>query len=91
MTIVVVQHRRFPKAMLTRVKQALINVGASVIGCILNNTDTRSDQYYEYYTSYYSYYQPKSPVDNPPKEIGTAEKEMKTATVDVGKTTSGDY
>ena len=91
MTMVVVQHRRFPKAMLIRVKQALINVSANIIGCILNNTDTRSDQYYEYYTSYYSYYQPKNFEDKTSKEIGTAEKEMKIATADVGKTTSGDY
>jgi len=60
LTLVVVQHRRFPRAMLVRVKQALINVGANIVGCILNNTDTRNDEYYEYYTSYYSYYQPKS-------------------------------
>jgi len=58
MTLVVVQHRRFPRAMLQRVKQGLINVGARIVGCVLNNTDIRHDEYYEYYTSYYQYYSP---------------------------------
>ena len=58
-TLVVVQHRRFPRAMLKRVKQGLVNVGARIIGCVLNNTDIRHDAYYEYYTSYYQYYSPK--------------------------------
>jgi capsular exopolysaccharide synthesis family protein len=56
LTIVVVQHRRFPRAMLQRVKNAVINVGGNLLGVVLNNVDTRHDQYYEYYTSYYNYY-----------------------------------
>jgi capsular exopolysaccharide synthesis family protein len=59
MTLVVVQHRRFPRAMLQRVKQGLTNVGAKIVGCVLNNTDIRHDEYYEYYTSYYQYYSPQ--------------------------------
>ena len=68
MTIVVVQHRRFPRSMLQRVKQGLVNVGANIIGCVLNNTDTRHDEYYEYYTSYYQYYSPKTSTKKPSKE-----------------------
>ena len=60
LTMIVVQHRRFPRAMLKRVKQGLTNVGARIVGCILNNTDVRHDEYYEYYTSYYSYYAPQN-------------------------------
>ena len=56
LTIVVVQHRRFPRAMLQRVKLAVANVGGTVLGVVLNNVDVRHDQHYEYYTSYYSYY-----------------------------------
>ena len=51
LTIVVVQHRRFPRAMLQRVKQAVMNVGGTIIGVVLNNVDVRHDQHYEYYTS----------------------------------------
>ncbi len=56
LTILVVQHRRFPRSMLLRVKQAVVNVGGTVLGVVLNNVDTKHDQGYEYYTSYYKYY-----------------------------------
>ncbi|MEX1111660.1 MAG: polysaccharide biosynthesis tyrosine autokinase [Chthoniobacterales bacterium] len=56
LTVVVVQHRRFPRAMLQRVKQAVQNVGGNILGVVLNNVDVRHDQYYEYYTNYYNYY-----------------------------------
>jgi succinoglycan biosynthesis transport protein ExoP len=56
LTIIVVQHRRFPKSMLHRVKNAIQNVGGTVLGVVLNNVDVRHDQNYEYYTNYYKYY-----------------------------------
>ena len=55
-TIIVVQHRRFPRAMLTRVKQAVIGVGGTLLGVVLNNVDLKHDQNYYYYTNYYGYY-----------------------------------
>ncbi len=58
-TIMVVQHRRFPRAMLTRVKQAVLGVGGTVLGVVLNNVDLKHDQNYYYYTNYYGYYQPR--------------------------------
>lgn len=56
LTLIVVQHRRFPRAMLQRMKQNLEKAGATIIGCILNNTDVLHDECYEYYTNYYQYY-----------------------------------
>jgi capsular exopolysaccharide synthesis family protein len=79
LTIVVVQHRRFPKAMLIRVKQTLQNVGAKIVGCVLNNTDIRHDEYYEYYTSYYQYYNPHQSKNTPeiiPKKDVPSKKEV---------------
>lgn len=58
-TIIVVQHRRFPRAMLLRVKQAVLGVGGTVLGVVLNNVDLKHDQNYYYYTSYYGYYSPR--------------------------------
>src|SRR5947199_3199509 len=58
-TIIVVQHRRFPRAMLIRVKQAIVGVGGHLLGVVLNNVDLRHDQNYYYYTNYYGYYQPR--------------------------------
>lgn len=57
-SIIIVQHRRFPRAMLQRVKQAVVNVGGTVLGVVLNNVDLRHDPSYAYYTSYYEYYTP---------------------------------
>jgi Mrp family chromosome partitioning ATPase len=58
LTMLVVQHRKLPRNMLLRVKQAVENVGGNVIGVVLNNVDVRSDSQYQYYTSYYTYYAP---------------------------------
>ncbi len=74
LTVVVVQHRRFPRAMLQRVKQAVINVGGNILGVVLNNVDVRHDQYYEYYTAYYTYY--RAPRER--AEGGEASKDKDT-------------
>ncbi|MCP5533838.1 MAG: polysaccharide biosynthesis tyrosine autokinase [Akkermansiaceae bacterium] len=58
LTMLVIQHRKLPRNMLLRVKQAVENVGGNVIGVVLNNVDVRSDSQYQYYTSYYTYYAP---------------------------------
>ena len=59
-TIIVVQHRRFPRAMVARVKQAVLRVRGSVLGVVLNNVDIKHDQNFYYYTSYYNYYGERS-------------------------------
>lgn len=58
LTMIVIQHRKLPRAMLMRVKQAIENVGGNLLGVVLNNVDVRSDSQYQYYTSYYTYYSP---------------------------------
>ncbi len=57
MTALVIQHRRFPRAMLARVKSAVINAGGNLLGAVLNNVDIRMDQYYQYQTNYYAYHE----------------------------------
>lgn len=59
-TIMVIQHRRFPHAMLNHVKQAVQNVGGNLLGVVLNNVDPRHDQAYQYYASYYDYHESSS-------------------------------
>lgn len=54
--IVVVQHRRFPRTMLQRLKQAVVGAGGNILGVVLNHVDLRHDQYYEYAANYRSYY-----------------------------------
>ena len=81
LTIIVVQHRRFPRAMLQRVKQAVLNVGGTIIGVVLNNVDVRHDQHYEYYTSYYNYYYQKPSAERSRKspKMTAAVAQEKTA------------
>src|SRR5271165_3104308 len=67
-SIVVVQHRRFPRSMLLRVKKAIQNVGGDILGVVLNNVNIRHDRQYEYYTSYTHYYtKPKKDRKQPVK------------------------
>jgi len=72
LTMIVVQHRKLPRHMLMRVKQAVENVGGSVIGVVLNNVDVRSDSQYQYYTSYYTYYAPAE-NDSARRQVSAAE------------------
>lgn len=91
LTLVVVQHRRFPRAMLQRVKQGLANVGARIVGCVLNNTDIRHDEYYEYYTSYYQYYSPTQSTNRKPSEEDAVDNKEKGKRVNPARETRGDY
>lgn len=59
MVVIVVQHRRFPRNMLQRVKHAVAQVGGATAGVVLNNVDTRHDEGYSHYNAYQDYYAPK--------------------------------
>ncbi len=86
-TIMVVQHRRFPRAMLARVKQAIQGVGGTVLGVVLNNVDLKHDQNYYYYTNYYGYYQ-----EADREQRASRRREKTTATVTRnGASHSDDY
>ncbi len=89
-TVLVIQHRRFPRAMLLRVKNAVLSAGGDLLGAVLNNVDIRMDQYYQYQTNYYGYYDKDSEVaPGRPKPV-----KPKMARTLVGKTqesASGDY
>ncbi len=78
LTIIVVQHRKLPRNMLMRVKQAVENVGGQVIGVVLNNVDVRSDSQYQYYTSYYTYYAPAENQIIPTVASNTKSKQTTT-------------
>lgn len=79
LTMIVVQHRKLPRNMLIRVKQAVENVGGHVIGVVLNNVDVRSDSQYQYYTSYYTYYAPAEGQVGPASNATVAPRQQQTA------------
>jgi len=56
LSIMVIEHRRFPRSMLQRVKQAVVNVGGNLLGVVLNKVDSKHDSGYGYYGNYYDYY-----------------------------------
>ncbi len=76
-TIMVVQHRRFPRAMLQRVKQAVSHAGGTLIGVVLNNVDSKHDDGYSYYNAYNDYYAPKR-KDAPPRRTTGAPRAATT-------------
>lgn len=65
--IMVIEHRRFPRSMVQRVKQAILSVGGNPLGVVLNKVDTKHDQSYQYYTNYYDYYTPRQTEKTDPK------------------------
>lgn len=54
--MLVVQYRKYPRAISSRAKRIMENVGAHSLGVVLNNINIMRDDYYYYYNSYYSHY-----------------------------------
>jgi len=76
--LVVVQHRKLPKQMISKIKDAVANAGGEIIGVLMNNVDVKSDAQYEYYTSYYSYYS-TSTNEAAPAAVSNLETKKPTA------------
>jgi len=55
--LLVVQYRKYPRAISERARRILDNVGANALGVVLNNINIMRDDYYYYYHSYYSPYE----------------------------------
>ena len=94
LTMIVIQHRKLPRNMLMRVKQAIENVGGNLLGVVLNNVDVRSDSQYQYYTSYYTYYSPtnmEKPRQRPVGVAGATAPAPRTAAAPQRKGEEEDY
>jgi len=85
LTMIVVQHRKLPRNMLVRVKQAVENVGGHVVGVVLNNVDISSDNQYHYYTSYYTYYTPAPGEADPSKKRSAKDPAPVSAAAGAGR------
>src|SRR5256714_6684183 len=90
-TVIVVQHRRFPRAMLTRVKQAILGVGGTVLGVVLNNVDLKHDQNYYYYTNYYGYYSPEGGKEGYRRTRGRQKSRVRTNGTENGHLDADQY
>ncbi len=51
--MLLIQHRKYPKAISDRAKGMLDNMGANLMGVVLNNINVSRDQSYYYYHQYY--------------------------------------
>jgi Mrp family chromosome partitioning ATPase len=74
LAIMVIEHRRFPRSMLQRVKQAVVNVGGNLLGVVLNKVDAKHDSGYGYYGNYYDYYSTQNGEEAPAEPAAAAAK-----------------
>jgi polysaccharide biosynthesis transport protein len=51
-TLLVLQHRKYPQAMNVRAKQTIEKFGGNLLGVVLNNINLSTDSYYYYYSGY---------------------------------------
>lgn len=76
--LLVIQYRKYPRIISSRAKRMLENVGANVVGVVLNNINIMRDDYYYYYHSYYSHYGPSEeakPTEESSAETPTQKKD----------------
>ena len=76
-TLLVVEYRKYPKAMATRAKKALEAVGANLIGGVVNNLNVMKEDYY-YYSQMYHYAHPEDEEVEESKVSGMVESEDDT-------------
>ncbi|MGF1678772.1 MAG: GumC family protein [Candidatus Methylacidiphilales bacterium] len=55
-TLLVIQHRRYPRNISWRAKKVVEEVQGRLAGVVLNKVHLKSDESYYYYTSYYGYH-----------------------------------
>ncbi|MBM3887721.1 MAG: polysaccharide biosynthesis tyrosine autokinase [Verrucomicrobia bacterium] len=78
--VLVIQYRKYPRAMPARAKQAVENVGGRLIGVVLNSIVMSHDESYYYYNAYYDHYSrseeatPEAPIEKPAEEAETETK-----------------
>ena len=56
----VIQHRKYPRSVSNRAKDMIHNVGANLLGVVLNNINVSKDYTYYYYQQHYYYYPRRS-------------------------------
>lgn len=75
--LLVVQYRKYPRNISSRARRMLENVGATVLGVVLNNINIMRDDYYYYYHSYYSPYEASD--ESKPADAAAAGKRQEGA------------
>jgi capsular exopolysaccharide synthesis family protein len=55
-TLLVIQHRRYPRDIAARAKRAIDEIRGNLVGVVLNAVAIKSDEAYYYYSTYTQYY-----------------------------------
>ncbi len=80
-SIMVVQHRRYPRAMSIRAKLAIENAGGRLLGVVVNNINVGQDESYYYYHDHYDrYLHPQETSGQPSPSSETASPPPKSDT-----------
>jgi capsular exopolysaccharide synthesis family protein len=58
--LLIIQHRKYPRAVSMRARDMIDNVGGNLIGVVLNNINISRDHTYYYYQQHYYYYPRRS-------------------------------
>lgn len=76
--LLVVQYRKYPRDISARARRMLDNVGANVLGVVLNNINILRDDNYYYYHSYYYHYDRSSEATPPEELVGSSSASPKS-------------
>jgi Mrp family chromosome partitioning ATPase len=79
-TLLLIQHRRYPRNVSMRAKRVIDEVGGKLFGVILNNVNIKTDDNYYYYAGYSTQYGYKRRMPKGGKKAASGE------TKDTGKT-----
>jgi len=91
-TLLLIQHRRYPRNVSIRAKRVIDEVGGKLFGVILNNVNIKTDDNYYYYAGYSTQYGYKRRAPRGKKRTETASPSVTTplesAVMDSGDTLS---
>jgi len=72
-TLLLIQHRRYPRNVSIRAKRVIDEVGGKLFGVILNNVNIKTDDNYYYYAGYSTQYGYKRRLPRGGKKISSSE------------------
>ncbi len=73
-TLLVIQHRRYPRDISMRAKRAVEEVKGNLLGVVLNAVAVKSDEAYYYYSSYGNYYYNRNGEKKPRSGAATPQR-----------------
>lgn len=76
--VMVVQHRKYPRALCKRAKDMITSMGGNLLGVVLNNVNASHDYSSYYYEHQYYYYYYQTDSDGKTKRTGKSKEKNKS-------------